>query len=171
MKEIHLNRFNKLINYIENKPEVCFTLKRKEIADIVGVSEGDSLKMIFKLLENNKDLFLQKFNYEKVQKTHNFTRIKKNRNKNIELLHLKLNKEIDINDKILLLIKKVSKDDLDFCKKEFKNELIFIETFKQLNLDEINISNESIYQKELSNKIEDIQLINNTLKLYHIISE
>lgn len=170
MSEIHLNRFNKLIDFVKNQPEESFELKRKEIAKIVGVSEGDSLKKIFKILNDNKEIYNKIFSYKKEGNTHSFKKIKKIVNPSIEKLHLNLKEEITKCAKILNNIKKLSEDDYEFCKNEFKNNFLFISLFLKTDFKNINIPNELEYIKHLNKKIEEINLMYNTLKLYYIIS-
>lgn len=66
IKEIHLKRLETLVKFIEQKAtEGNIVLKRKEVAEVVGVSEGDSLKAVFKLLNENPELYSERITYEK----------------------------------------------------------------------------------------------------------
>lgn len=74
VKELHVKRLGTLIKFIEKsvKGNEPLALKRSEIADIVGVSEGDSLKAIFKMLNENPELYCDKITYAKEGKTNVF---------------------------------------------------------------------------------------------------
>lgn len=79
IKQVHKDRMNTLINFLEkNNNGEKIILKRKEIADIVGVSEGDSLKMIFKILNEYPEIYSDRISYEKVGKENHFRVISDN---------------------------------------------------------------------------------------------
>lgn len=171
MNNLHVKRFNKLINYIEQQTDVNIELRRKDIANIVGVSEGDSLKQIFKILNNQPEIYNDHFNYIKEGKKNIF---KKKENleilREVEDLNKKLLQEISTFSKIIQRIKLISPEDFNFCKEEFKDNFEFIAIFLKTNPHNLNIKDYDKYIKDITQKIEDIYLMNNMLKLYSILA-
>lgn len=73
MKQVHFDRLNILINYIEQKAtEEGLLLKRRDILEIIGISEGDSAKAIFRILNNMPESYSNKIIYEKRDKQYYF---------------------------------------------------------------------------------------------------
>lgn len=183
MKEVHISRFERLVEFIDKKEEKTFELKRMEIAKIVGVSEGDSLKKIFLILEENKDIYSEKFIYKKENRKHFFekiTQIKKEQEvelkpkinkKDIDLLNTKLKHEINDCFFILNKIKRMSVDDYFFCKYEFKDDFAFMNLYLKAIENNINFfdGKENIVEI-IKEKIENIYTIKNYLRLYSCIS-
>lgn len=220
INDIHINRFEKLVDFIEQKEEKTFELQRSEISNIVGVSEGDSLKKIFKILNENKELYNEKFLYKKEKRKHLFMKVDKkiicndievacdeniqnkeiinevvnenknkvvnedktilnnkeiinneNINKDIYLLNSML--EIEVNNCISIInkIRRKSKEDYSFCKKEFKDEFDFIELYLKATKKNINLfDNEKDIVNILKEKIDKMYMTSNYLRLYHCIS-
>ena len=74
IKPVMRERIGILIKFIEQKVSIgeTLTLKRRDIAEIVGVSEGDSLKAIIKILKEYPEEYDQKITLD-IQKDKNVT--------------------------------------------------------------------------------------------------
>lgn len=74
INEVHVKRLGALIKYIKkNATDGKLSLKRSEIAEICGVCEGDSLKKIFKLLNEYPEYYSNDITYLKEGKLNIFT--------------------------------------------------------------------------------------------------
>lgn len=74
INDVLRKRVQVLINYLEQKLEfgTVIKLKRKEVMNIVGVSEGDSAKKLFRVLNEAPEEYNQKITYEKEDKLYVF---------------------------------------------------------------------------------------------------
>lgn len=74
IKEKHRERLNVLIKHIEQKLSAneTISLKRKEICEIIGISEGDSAKVIFRILDEVPEEYSDRITYAKDNRTYIF---------------------------------------------------------------------------------------------------
>lgn len=91
VKAVHLERLNKLIKYIDNIDGKEISLTRNKISEIVGVKEGDSLKIVFKLLNENPELYSNSFTFKKDNRINTF--FKKIMKRNLKRENHKLKKK------------------------------------------------------------------------------
>lgn len=177
INKVHIDRFSKLINYIKKCESKEILLKRKEVADIVGVSEGDSLKMTFKILTEYPELYSEHFLFKKEGRNNIFTKVEQKKEIEIEVEKEKPKSkpEIDkrikkvlvaINETVNLLkeTQTISEDDCNFCLEYFKDTLTKIKLFVK----EYEKAPDS--QKYNHSLYVQIQDMNDMLTIYNIIA-
>lgn len=165
MNNVHIKRFNLLVDYIENCKDEEIHLKRKEIANIVKISEGDSLKKIFVILNQMPDIYEGKFTYTKKNKDNIFNKKKENVLKiffpqkinNIDHKTI-LDNLIKKNEKFLNILKIRSKEEYN----AYLN--IYEEEFKKINKYKHNET--SLSTKEIENLKYSIKDMNDLINTY-----
>lgn len=170
INDIHIERVNTLIKFIETKGQEGLELKRKDVLNIIGIVEGDSAKWVFKILNEVPEVYSDKIVYEKRDKLYFF---KVATNNVLSVFNQEVVLELDALE--LIKGKKFSsyltgRQLVDLWKSQFLtyNPLIQRGQIEKLDKDG-NIYLEDIYSeknvKEIADKIVSDNFITDTMTL------